>query len=144
MCLYCFDVLLKELKKRRVLTVSPEFLHRPDLECPLFVTWDKRKGNMFPGQYGLRGCIGTLSPKPLSTAIAEYALVAALKDRRFDPINTSEVRDLRVGVSLLVNYEECSHVHDWEVGVHGIIIKFFDSGTEYSATYLPEVAKEQG
>jgi AMMECR1 domain-containing protein len=35
--------------------------------------------------------------------------------------------------------------HDWEVGKHGILISFTDKGgTNYSATYLPEVAHEQG
>lgn len=142
MCLYCFDVLLKELKKRDSLTVSPAFLNRPELQCPLFVTWDKQRGNS-SGQYGLRGCIGTLSEKSLSTAIEEYALLAALKDKRFNPIIASEVRNLRVGVSLLVQYEDCRDVHDWQVGIHGILIKFRHGEVEFSATYLPEVAKEQ-
>lgn len=33
---------------------------------------------------------------------------------------------------------------DWVVGTHGIIINFELSGEDYSATYLPEVASEQG
>jgi hypothetical protein len=53
---------------------------------------------------------------------------------------------LRVGVSLLVKYEVCQDCLDWVVGVHGIIIKFGsnnNTGEQYSATYLPEVAKDQ-
>jgi uncharacterized protein (TIGR00296 family) len=109
---------------------------------PLFITWEKQRRNA----YVLRGCIGTLAPRPLSSAIGEYALTAALRDRRFEPIDSQEISELRVAVSLLVQYEECNHVHDWEVGLHGILIKFTDGPTanEYSATYLPEVAKEQG
>ena len=48
-------------------------------------------------------------------------------------------------MSLLVDYEPASHPHDWTIGVHGIIISFTGPDKrEYSATYLPEVAKEQG
>jgi uncharacterized protein (TIGR00296 family) len=89
-----------------------------------------------------------LAPKPLLTSIGEYALISALRDKRFDPVQLSEIPHLRVAVSLLVQYEECSHCHEWTVGVHGIIIRWADpdiSDTfEYSATFLPEVAKNQG
>ena len=73
-------------------------------------------------------------------------------------------------MSLLVSYEECLHCYDWEVGRHGIIIKFAvkeessisqssaassifgrrasggggDKARDFSATYLPDVAAEQG
>lgn len=34
---------------------------------------------------------------------------------------------------------------DWEVGVHGIRIEFInENGSRRTATYLPEVAPEQG
>jgi uncharacterized protein (TIGR00296 family) len=96
--------------------------------------------------YELRGCIGTLAPRQLQHALSEFAITSALHDRRFDPISLHELPLLRVGVSLLVNYEECQDCFDWSVGVHGIIIKFAGSTREmeqYSATFLPEVAKEQ-
>ncbi len=43
-----------------------------------------------------------------------------------------------------MNYEDCEDAHDWIVGVHGILLKFQVGGTHYNATYLPEVAYEQG
>lgn len=56
-----------------------------------------------------------------------------------------EVSRLTCRVSLLVDYERAASWNDWTVGVHGILIHFTDSrGNEYSATYLPEVASEQG
>lgn len=58
--------------------------------------------------------------------IGDYALTSALKDCRFDPVSLDEVKHLRVAVSLLVKYEECS---DWNVGTHGIIINFHDGTT---------------
>ena len=52
------------------------------------------------------------------------------------------MKDLTVAVSLLVNFEKRSSAMDWEVGKHGIQIKF--GGGMYGGTYLPEVASEQG
>ena len=69
---------------------------------------------------------------------------SALDDRRFDPVQLSEVEDLSVGVSFLVDYEDGKHAEDWEVGTHGIIINFTAGSRSYSATFLPEVAEEQG
>ena len=45
----------------------------------------------------------------------------------------------------MVNFEQAKNPYDWEVGKHGIDIKFKDEeGIFHSATYLPEVAEEQG
>jgi hypothetical protein len=59
----------------------------------------------------------------------------------------SELPALRCDVSLLLHFEECKSWSDWEVGRHGITIDFEPDGARgrrYSATYLPEVASEQG
>lgn len=170
MCYHCFDTLIEDLQGspkgagwrpfRNPKNPTPGFVKDlPDaaVECPLFITWDKQqaKGGMFPGNflgvgqkqtmYVLRGCIGSLSPKPLATAVGEYALTSALRDRRFHPVTDQEISQLRVAVSLLVQYEPCNNCFDWIVGKHGIVIKFWSQSAarEYSATYLPEVAKEQ-
>lgn len=146
-------------------------LPKEDVSCPLFVTWEKKKkgaaarSNLlsFGGRgggirgshhrdesrvtdvYELRGCIGTLSPLPVATALTKYAVLSALQDQRFSPIQPSELPLLRVAVSLLVKYEPCQHAYDWDVGKHGIIIQFNPGmySKSFSATYLPEVAKEQ-
>ncbi|KAI8619423.1 AMMECR1 domain-containing protein, partial [Chytriomyces sp. MP71] len=109
---------------------------------PLFVTWKTRDGD---GD-SLRGCIGNFSELDLDSGLKEYALVAAFKDRRFHPIQAHELQSLSCGVSLLVQFEEVEHYLDWEVGVHGIWIEFHapELGGKKTATYLPEVAKEQG
>jgi len=168
MCHYCFHLLIKKVTSASSSLSSsiissdnisdndiiPSFLESlpdPAASCPLFITWDIRKRrNGYHGlspseqSFELRGCIGTLAPRPLRSALKEYALMSAFHDRRFHPIDKSDVPHLRVSVSLLVNYEECSHCHDWVVGVHGILIKFTHRLSSYSATYLPEVAMEQG
>jgi len=78
--------------------------------------------------------------------LRDYALTSALRDSRFDPIGAHEVKLLRCDVSLLTNFEATKGVHDWEVGTHGITIQFMcpTSQKRYSATFLPEVAMEQG
>lgn len=56
-----------------------------------------------------------------------------------------EVSSLHCGVSLLTNFEPAAHCYDWSVGTHGINIDFTDpQGKRRHATYLPEVAHEQG
>ena len=76
-------------------------------------------------------------------------MVAAVKDRRFPPIEMQEINDsLRVEISLLSNFEYMQDPLDWEVGTHGIRIEFTgpagspDAETVFSSTYLPHIAPE--
>ncbi|KAH7155190.1 AMMECR1 domain-containing protein [Dactylonectria estremocensis] len=108
--------------------------------APLFVTWN----TMDDGDPVLRGCIGTFESQPLSEGIPEYSLVSALQDTRFSPIRKSELRTLQVAVTLLTDFEEADDKYDWEIGVHGIRLSFYDRGRRYGSTYLPDVASEQG
>ncbi|XP_065644175.1 AMMECR1-like protein isoform X2 [Hydra vulgaris] len=136
MVYYCFDVLLSHLKQLELpKNKSPKFTNDP---YPLFVTWkvgiEKR----------LRGCIGTFSALKLHDGLKEYSLSSALRDSRFSPVSLEEVPNLHCSVSLLTNFEGNKNYLDWEVGVHGIRIEFFNErGRKLSATYLPEVAQEQ-
>ncbi|XP_027365408.1 uncharacterized protein At2g38710 isoform X2 [Abrus precatorius] len=70
----------------------------------------------------------------------------ALRDRRFPPIQAKELPFLECTVSILTDYETANDYLDWEVGMHGIIIEFTDPdyNTRRSATYLPEVAANEG
>lgn len=43
---------------------------------PLFVTWTKRRSSSATPQ--LRGCIGTLEPRRLHTALKDYALTRSV------------------------------------------------------------------
>lgn len=115
----------------------------PTARYPLFVTWDK----LHPpsGEYHLRGCIGTFSADaPLSSCLAEYALVSALHDTRFSRVSRRELPSLRCSATLLTDFEPCASVDDWVLGEHGIRIAFTHEGRRYGATYLPSVAPEQG
>ncbi|CAL5227468.1 g10443 [Coccomyxa viridis] len=133
---YCFDVLSSHFSGSAV--HEPQF---DNLHCPLFVTWNKqsRRG------LRLRGCIGTLEPRWLHIALRDYALTSALQDRRFEPMAHREVASLSCTVSLLCAFERAKSWRDWSVGVHGLIIEFFDpiARCQRSATFLPEVAKHE-
>ncbi|GBE61597.1 DUF51 family protein [Babesia ovata] len=68
--------------------------------------------------------------------------MSAFEDTRFPPISGDELPRLLCGVSLLHSYEDAAGPYDWEIGKHGVIVKFDHNDRQYSATYLPEVAKE--
>lgn len=123
----------------------------PTARYPLFVTWDKRhggsSGSSSSDEYHLRGCIGTFSAdSPLDATLPEYALVSALHDTRFDRVAARELPLLRCSVTLLTDFEPCADVDDWVLGEHGIRISFALDGSarRLGATYLPQVAPEQG
>lgn len=137
MCAKAFETVLVSLR--------PDLPPAPALELPwekggLFVTWSVPRGRN--AHYALRGCIGTLTPARLDAAVERYASHAAFHDSRFDPISAAELPRMKVGVSVLSGFEKASSVYDWDVGVHGIILEL-EYG-RYSATYLPEVCREQG
>lgn len=70
---------------------------------------------------------------------------SAFKDSRFNPITREELSRLHVSVSILRHFEDGVDYLDWEIGVHGIRIEFHnEKGNKRTATYLPDVATEQG
>ena len=135
MCYFCFDVLISYLYKQDV-GYSPTFT---DASFPVFVTWkigvDKK----------LRGCIGTFDSLPLHKGLRDYSIKSSMEDTRFHPVTLGEVHKLECSVSLLTNFTPGGDCYDWEIGVHGITIEFSDGlKKRRKATYLPEVALEQG
>ena len=109
---------------------------------PLFVTWNtisKHSGNKH-----LRGCIGTFDPLPLATGLQTYALTSAFDDTRFSPISSSLMPSLSCSLTLLADFEPCDDAMDWTLGTHGLRISFMHRGRKHGATYLPDVAVEQG
>lgn len=132
LCVFAFDVISKKLiDEPKKLEFPEKFL---PYEFPLFVTWQIGK------EKDLRGCIGTFSKGPLEFTLDEFAQNAAFQDDRFPPMTKEELPHLSCGISLLTNFEKGKDAFDWEVGKHGIQIKL----GYYRATFLPEVAPEQG
>lgn len=111
------------------------------LETPLFITWNTKSARY---GYSLRGCIGTFEPQELEDGLSSYAITSAIHDSRFSPIALSELPSLQVVVTLLTHFEDASDPLDWDLGTHGIRISFVHHGRRYGATYLPDVAVEQG
>ncbi|KAI0052605.1 hypothetical protein FA95DRAFT_1242039 [Auriscalpium vulgare] len=165
-CFHAFDALYCALTGAD--PIPPQF---PDDKFPLFVTWNTRSSR--PGRAPrLRGCIGNFEAQPLRSGLAEYALISAFRDHRFRKIEERELSSLECIVSLLTDFEDASSYLDWTIGVHGISITFphpstllsapssdapsplssaaslltskFSSKSTFSATYLPQVAPEQG
>ena len=142
MCAFCFDSLAARLNKQEIGTVLERFRAAEplaDTVFPLFVTWKIGRNR------DLRGCVGTFAANgPLSDTLQRYALIAAIEDDRFEPIQPHEVEHLQVGVSLLTNFREIEDPYDWIVGTHGIELEIKEGKRRYRGTYLPEVAQEQG
>lgn len=136
MCFFCFDVLHCYINNgeppKCPLTISND-------SYPLFVTWKIGR------ERHLRGCIGTFSAINLHSGLAEYAITSATRDSRFSPITRAELPRLHCSVSILTKFEEAKDYLDWQIGRHGIRIEFMNErGHRRTATYLPEVASEQG
>ena len=114
----------------------------PETQHPLFVTWNTISPRTNDAR--LHGCIGTFSPLPLSSGLRSYALTSAFDDTRFSPITLRELPSLSCAVTLLTDFEDAEDTEDWEVGLHGLRISFEYKGRRLGATYLPDVAREQG
>jgi len=72
-------------------------------------------------------------------------MTSAFEDHRFNPIPASLMPSLQVCVTLLTNFSDPDKDPlNWIVGEHGIRLSFVDHGRRYGATYLPDVAREQG
>ncbi|KAJ4341043.1 hypothetical protein N0V87_002082 [Didymella glomerata] len=112
-------------------------------EHPLFVTWNTVSAR---GEKRLRGCIGTFEPLDLEEGLGSYALTSAFDDTRFPPITSSELPTLQAAVTLLTNFEPTPAADPlaWDIGTHGLRISWTHHGRRYGATYLPDVAREQG
>lgn len=68
----------------------------------------------------------------------------AFDDSRFSPIPKSLLPSLQCALTLLGSFEPCTDAMDWTLGTHGVRISFIHRGRRYGATYLPDVATEQG
>lgn len=108
-----------------------DWLHQPGAT---FVTLT-RQGN-------LRGCIGALEAyRPLCEDVCQNALAAAFHDPRFSPLESRELADLKVEVSLLSHQQPISFTDETDAlnqlrpDIDGVV---FEVGTHRS-TFLPQV-----
>ena len=61
-------------------------------------------------------------------------------------ISLQELPQLQVSVSILINFSKkpLEDPLNFEIGKHGVSLDFTHKGKEYSSTFLPEVAQEEG
>jgi len=87
----------------------------------------------------LRGCIGAFYPQtPLWQTVQKMAAEAAFNDPRFPPVNSEELKDIEIEISVLSKPKK---INDWQkikLGKHGVIIKYQNR----TGTFLPQVAEE--
>ncbi len=103
------------------------------LERGAFVTIHKR------GQ--LRGCIGNFQALgTLLETVQEMATAAACQDPRFRPVQSLELDDLDLEISVLSPLRPIKSVEEIQVGRHGIYIV----SPRGRGVLLPQVATEQG
>ncbi|KAH8118541.1 alport syndrome [Phellopilus nigrolimitatus] len=117
-CFHAFDALYCALTGHE--HVPPTLV---DEKYPLFVTWNTRSARSGRAPR-LRGCIGTFEAQPVREGLAEYALISAFRDSRFQAIEERELPSLECAISFLTNFEDAATYLDWTVGVHGIYITF--------------------
>jgi len=87
----------------------------------------------------LRGCIGSFEPeKPLWQVVQEMTIAAATQDRRFPPVNASEVDQVEIEISVLSPRRRIFDPEKIVIGKHGVsLIKDNRQGV-----FLPQVATE--
>ena len=122
------------VKNRKKLEIEektiPSILKTP---CGAFVTL-KKDGN-------LRGCIGRFdASEPLYKVVQEMAIASSTQDYRFSPVESNEIPELEIEISVLTPMRRISSLDEIELGKHGIYIK---KGNR-SGTFLPQVATETG
>ncbi len=89
----------------------------------------------------LRGCIGQIIPteEPLWLVVQNMVISAATKDRRFNPVNQSELNNIKIEISVLSPPEEVNKPESEIIlGKHGVIIQ----KNIHSGVFLPQVATE--
>lgn len=87
----------------------------------------------------LRGCVGQVEPqKSLAFTVARCAISAAREDDRFNPIQSGEVAQLTIEISVLSQPKPIAP-NEIKIGIHGLIA---ESGP-FRGLLLPQVATER-
>lgn len=89
----------------------------------------------------LRGCIGNLiGEQPLYLGVRDMAIEAAANDPRFPPVESDELKNIEIELSVLSVLKRIDSADEIQLGIHGVLVrKGFRSGV-----FLPQVAWETG
>jgi len=89
----------------------------------------------------LRGCIGMLeAERPLVDSVADAAVAAATRDRRFARLRPEELDDVSLEISVLGPFVEVGDPNEIVVGRDGLYLRAGLNG----GILLPQVASERG
>jgi len=74
---------------------------------------------------GLRGCIGTVTPKykNLAEEVINNAVRAANEDPRFDPVDKRELPILTFSVDVLTPLEKIENLKDHDIKKYGLVVR---------------------
>ena len=116
----------------------------PDIDAAQFSPGQKVSAGAFVSLYKhgvLRGCIGRFAAtEPLYKVVQAMAIAAATEDPRFPQVESSEVKDLNVEISVLSPMKRVNSISEIQLGRHGIYVQ---KGGR-AGTFLPQVATEMG
>ncbi|MGD0235037.1 MAG: AmmeMemoRadiSam system protein B [Syntrophorhabdales bacterium] len=85
----------------------------------------------------LRGCIGYVKPvQPLAMAVSEMTIAASSHDPRFPAVDSAELKDIRIEISVLSSMKRVRDPAEIKVGQHGLYI----AKGENAGLLLPQVA----
>ena len=88
----------------------------------------------------LRGCVGYVYPvSPIYQTISETACAAAFEDTRFPSLQSTELADLTVSISVLSHLSP-AQADEIQVGLHGLLV----SQSDRRGLLLPQVPVEHG
>jgi len=124
----------QKVQNREVTSPDPSGLSKAlRTNCGAFVTL-RKSGN-------LRGCIGRFdATEPLYKVVQTMAIASSTEDYRFSPVESREVNQLDIEISVLTPMRRIASIDEFELGRHGIYMK---KGMR-AGTFLPQVATETG
>jgi AmmeMemoRadiSam system protein B/AmmeMemoRadiSam system protein A len=130
------DTLVTYLNKQKLPEINlKEYNINPRLiqNQGVFVTINKK------GQ--LRGCIGYIKGQaPIYQAVVRNTINAATRDPRFYPMNTAEIKDVTIEISIMSPLKKIDSLDEIKVGTHGLyLVKGENSGI-----LLPQVPGQYG
>ena len=129
LCVFAFDVLISSITKNKIKNRFPNSLKNK--KFPLFVNW------LIGKEKKVRGSVGTFESNNLEENLKKYSIYSVNEDSSH-PIKEKEIKDLSCQINLIYNFENAKDSYDWEIGKHGISVKF----GSYGWTFLPQVMIE--
>jgi len=128
------ETITEYIRKGTIPEIDPVILS-PSLKtpCGAFVTLNKN--------HSLRGCIGRFEANlPLWKVVRSMAIAAATEDPRFSKVQSGEISQLKIEISVLTPMKRIQSADEFTLGKQGIYIKKGNS----SGTFLPQVAAQTG